>query len=456
MNENRTRENLLARAAQIELPADFRLGTATAAYQIEGAIHQDGKGQSIWDSFSHTPGVIEDGSNGDVACDHYHRVADDVALMARLNANSYRFSLSWCRIQPTGKGRPNTAGLDFYARLLDHLQDAGLDPFLTLYHWDLPQALQDKGGWLNRDTANYFCDYVDIVSRALGDRVQNWTTFNEPFTFSWWGYGTGEDAPGLKLGAAGALATTHHALLAHGMAVSIIRQNAPDPAVGIVLDLNPVEPASDSPDDIDAARRFDGCQNRWYLEPLISGQYPADMLQLFDQHLPVIEPEDGRIIAAPIDYLGINIYRRSIVSAGSEMPPVNFARQRPAGEYTQMGWEVWPASLRQMLTQVDEYCPDLPLYISENGAAFPDVVEADGQINDLARADYLISHLEQAALAIADGVPLKGYFAWTLMDNFEWAAGYQPRFGLIYVDYETQKRTLKFSAECFAQIAAQI
>jgi beta-glucosidase len=448
---------LRRRAEAIRFPEGFVIGAATAAYQIEGAVAVDGRAESIWDRFSHTPGAIKNGDTGDVACDHYHRWRDDVALMAGLNLNAYRFSVAWPRIIPAGRGVVNAAGLDFYDRLVDALLARSIAPFVTLYHWDLPQALQDEGGgWLRRGIADEFVAYADAVSRRLGDRVRHWTTFNELWTFTWWGYAFGEDAPGLRLGAKGALAAAHHALLAHGKAVPVIRANAPGARVGIVLDLNPVSSASDKAEDLAAARRFDGCQNRWYLDALFRGAYPEDMRAVYGAATPDMQSGDMVAISVPLDYLGINVYRRSVIAAGADMPPVNFARVLPPGRYTGIGWEVHPPSLRDILACVHgNYAPGA-LYITENGAAFPDAVASDGAVADLERADYMISHLEQAARAVREGIPLKGYFAWTLMDNFEWAYGFSQRFGLVHVDYGTQARRVKQSGELYRAIAGAV
>jgi beta-glucosidase len=417
---------LSARARAIRLPADFTIGAATAAYQIEGAVAEDGRGESVWDRFTHTPGTIADGQTGDIACDHYHRWREDLALMKQLNLNAYRFSIAWPRIIPEGRGKANEAGLAFYDRLVDGLLEAGIAPFVTLYHWDLPQTLQDEGGgWLRRGVVD---DYLAF----------------------------GEDAPGLKLGAKGALAAGHHALLAHGEAVPLIRANVPGAKVGIVLDLNASTPASGRPEDIAATRRFDGCQNRWYLDALFRGAYPTDMLEVYAGLTPDIRGGDMAAIAAPIDYLGVNVYRRSVIADGADVPPVNFTRIKPPGVYTTMGWEVYPPALYDILAYVqDNYAPG-DLYITENGAAFEDEVPAAGSIVDLDRARYMIAHLEQAARAIQAGIPLKGYFAWTLMDNFEWACGFSQRFGLIHVDYDTQQRRFKASGAFYRAIAGKV
>jgi len=447
-------ERLLARAEELRVPGPFLFGAATAAYQIEGAPKADGKGESIWDRFSHTPGVIADASTGDVACDHYRRWPEDIRLMRELGLGAYRFSLAWSRIQPGGTGKANTTGLDFYKRLIDGLIEAGIRPFLTLYHWDLPQALQDKGGWYNRDTAYRFADYADLVSNALSDRVQNWTTLNEPWTFCWSGHATGEDAPGLKDGAKGGLAASHHALLAHGLAVPAIRGNVGNADIGIVLDLNTVTAASDKAADHAAAKHFEDAQNRWFLDAVFKGHYPQSMLDLCRGLLPDMRSDDNTIIAAPLDYLGVNIYRRSIMAGGTELPPLNFARVNPPGRYSAVNYEVWPQSIEDVLLYVHEHYAPKAIYISENGfATRPEPVTPDGAINDVQRAEYHIDHLDHMARAMRRGVPVKGYFAWTLMDNFEWAYGYSTPFGLAHVDFVTQERRIKFSGEIYAVIA---
>lgn len=435
-----------------QLPENFVIGSATAAYQIEGAVSKGGRGPSIWDVFCHTPGAIKDGSTGDVACDHYHRWRDDLTLMTELGLDAYRFSLSWSRIIPGGRGRVNPEGIDFYSRLIDALLDAGITPFVTLYHWDLPKALQDDGGgWLDPRIVDAFAHYTETVCKHLGDRVKQWTTLNEPWTFCWWGYGLGEDAPGLTLGAKGALLASHHALLAHGAALPIIRAHAKDANVGIVLDLNCVEPASDRPNDRAAARRFDGAQNRWYLDALFRGRYPEDMRELFGE---IFDRHDIADAQQPLDYLGVNYYRRSVIAAGDDMALLAVRRIVPPGDYTEMGWEVWPEGLFDLLTWIDETYRPPCLFVTENGAAFADELR-DDQIEDEARLRYIRAHLEQCARAITSGVPLAGYFVWTLMDNFEWAEGYRPRFGIVRSDVESQIRRVKASGHWLAALQYQ-
>ena len=445
---------LAERARAIVLPRGFVIGAATSAYQIEGAHDLDGKGESIWDRFTKRPGAIVDKSTGDVACDHYRLWRDDIALMKKLNLDAYRFSLAWTRILPAGGGRANGKGIAFYDRLIDGLLAAGIEPFVTLYHWDLPQALQERGGWYNRDTAKYFADYTEAAARAFGDRVKRWTTLNEPWTFCWSGHATGEDAPGLKHGARGGLAASHHALLAHGLAVPVIRANVQGASAGIVLDLNVVTPASDRAADRAAARRFEGAQNRWFLDAVFKGSYPEDMLVLCRNFLPAIGPDDNRIIAAELDFLGVNVYRRSIVAEGSELPPLDFRRIEPSGAYSATRYEIWPQCMHDVLHYVHKNWAPKRLYITENGVALAgDEVSASGEIHDIVRAEYLVDHVEQVARAAAEGVPVAGYFAWTLTDNFEWAYGYTAPFGIVHVDFASQERRIKDSGRIFAEIA---
>ena len=381
-------------------------------------------------------------------------MSEDIALMKQLGLSAYRFSTAWTRIIPDGSGSINQAGLDFYSRLIDELLAAHIAPFLTLYHWDLPQLLQEKGGWYNRDTAYHFANYADAVSRAFGDRVKHWTTLNEPWTFCWSGYATGEDAPGLSDGARGGLVSSHHALLGHGLAVPLIRANAAKASVGIVFDLNVVTPATTSESDVAAAKRFEGAQNRWFLDAVFKGAYPEDMLNLCGDVLPEIENSDNQIIAAPIDYLGINIYRRSIMAEGTELPPLNFQRVSPPGNYSAVNYEIWPECVYDVLQYVHQNYAPKEIFISENGLALAhEIVTDEGEIHDPIRGKYLVDHLSQIARAAKDGIPVKGYFVWTLMDNFEWAYGYTVPFGIVHVDFETQRRRIKDSGKIFAIIA---
>lgn len=445
-----------------DLPDGFVVGTATASYQIEGATREDGRGESIWDAFARVPGAIADGSTGDVADDHYHRWAEDVALMGDLGFDAYRFSIAWPRIQAEGTGPGNRAGLDFYRRLAETLRERGITPWATLYHWDLPQALEDRGGWLDRDTAMRFADYAALVGDALGDVITDWITLNEPWCSSFLGYASGHHAPGRRVGSRSAHAA-HHLLLGHGHALEALRASVPSARVGTTLNLYSVVPASDSEGDADAARRIDGLSNRLFLDPVLRGAYPADVLDDLGETAWFAEnatDDDLKRISAPIDFLGINYYSRHTVASGSAPAAGAPASAYPGSEHvrfvktgapvTQMGWEIHPDGMVDVLRQANALAPELPLYITENGAAYPDRVDADGGIDDPQRAEYLEAHLEAARDAVAEGLPLRGYFIWSLMDNWEWAWGYSRRFGIVHVDYETQKRTPKRSARWVA------
>ncbi len=437
---------LMSDVTQITFPPDFQWGVATAAYQIEGAVREDGRGESIWDRFSHTPGKTIDGDTGDIACDHYHRVDEDIQLLKTLGVKAYRFSIAWPRIIPDGGTVVNQRGLDFYSELTDKLLAAGITPYATLYHWDLPQPLEDLGGWLNRDTTDRFAYYTDVISRKLGDRVKHWATFNEPWCSAFLGYGFGVHAPGQMGFFKAGLAATHTLLLAHGKAVPVLRQNVPDGQVGIVINPMQADPASDSEADRAAAWRNDGYQSRWFFDPIFKGAYPADMVELYGADVPPIEADDMAIISAPIDFLGVNFYNRTLTADDPGGEPLRaIGRKVPGAEYTTMGWEVEPGGLYRLLTRIHrDYAPKA-MYVTENGAAFQDVLEPDG-VHDHRRVAYLQGHFAAAAQAIADGVPLHGYFVWSMMDNFEWGFGYSQRFGIIYVDYATQRRILKDSA----------
>ena len=434
-------------------PADFAWGAATSAYQIEGAASEDGKGESIWDRFAHTPGAIAGGATGDVACDHYHRWRDDLDLMASLNLTAYRFSVAWARVFPEGKGPVNAAGLDFYERLVEGLLARGVAPYLTLYHWDLPQALQERGGWVWRDTALYFADYAAALARRLGDRVGHWITLNEPRVVVTDGYVKGQKAPGLRDPAL-TLPVAHHLLLAHGAATQALRAELPAEArVGITLDFAAIEPATDRDRDVEAARVLDGVRHRLYLDPLYRGAYPEETLALLATPPDLLRGGDLELIATPTDFLGVNYYTRRIAHAGPDGP--TDPRLAPArGALTATGWEVYPRGLTETLRRLrDEYAP-ARMYITENGAAYPDVVAEDGHIHDGKRVDYLRDHIRAARDAIAEGVPLHGYFVWSLLDNFEWSHGYTPRFGVVRTDYATQARIPKDSARLLAAVAA--
>ncbi|TQK50623.1 beta-glucosidase [Streptomyces sp. SLBN-118] len=433
------------------LPADFTWGAATAAYQIEGAVAKDGRSPSIWDTFSHTPGAVAGGDTGDVACDHYHRWPEDIALMKQLGLGAYRFSIAWPRVVPGGDGPVNKAGLDFYDRLVDGLLDAGITPFATLYHWDLPQALQDRGGWPSRETAEHFAAYASAVTERLGDRVRDWATLNEPLCSAWIGHLEGRMAPGLTdLGAA--VHASYHLHLGHGLAVQAIRAASPGARVGIVNNLSPIEPATDRPEDHAAAVRADGHTNRWWLDPIHGRGYPQDMLDVYGVELPQ-RAGDLETIAAPLDWLGLNYYFRQIVTA-DPTGPVPHARQIfvPGARHTAMDWEVHADGLEQLLLRLTEEYGAQRIHVTENGSAYPDVVRADGTIDDPERVRYLEEHLAACARAARQGAPVAGYFAWSLMDNFEWAYGYDKRFGLVHVDYTTQRRTIKGSGHRYAAI----
>ncbi|MDX2170852.1 MAG: GH1 family beta-glucosidase [Deltaproteobacteria bacterium] len=435
----------------MRFPDGFRWGTATAAYQIEGAWDADGKGPSIWDEFSHTPGRIRDGDTGDAACDHYHRYRDDVALMAELGLDAYRFSISWPRVLPSGSGAANQAGLDFYSRLVDALLERHITPFITLYHWDLPQALQARGGWGSRDIAGWFGDYATLLGRALGDRVTHWITFNEPMAFIVLGHNFGIHAPGLSDPAL-AFQASHHMNLAHGNAVRALRATSPGAVIGITQVSMPCYPASDDPADRDAAWRYDGFVNRWYWEPPLLGRYPQDVLDRLGALAPAIAPGDLEQIAPPLDFFGHNSYTRAVVRHDPDSALVGAKTVQTGNPSTAMGWEIYPDHLYDALTRItrDYGAPDI--YITENGAAFEDRV-VNGRVDDPERTSYLREHLLACQRAIADGVKLRGYFCWSLLDNFEWTYGYSKRFGLIHVDFATQQRIVKASGRFFAACA---
>lgn len=443
-------------------PPGFLWGAASAAYQIEGAWNEDGKGESIWDRFAHTPGKIAGGDTGDVACDHYHRYAEDVAAMAAMGLKAYRFSIAWPRIFPNGGAQLNQRGLDFYRRLVAALRDHDILPMATLYHWDLPQVLQERGGWANRDTALRFAEYAAFLFAQLGAEVPFWATHNEPFIAAFFGYGNGEKAPGVRRFWE-VLSVGHHLLLSHGLAVQAFRAaglratpDTPAPAIGIVFMVWPHHPASPRPGDTYAARLVDGAMNRMFLEPLFRARYPDDMMQHFQRRLmrPAIAPGDMDLIAQPIDFLGINTYTRLLHTA-DRRDLLMGARQVPGpGPQTTMGWEIYPPCVYEAIMKARQYT-SLPLYITENGAAFDDRIGPDGSIDDGARIAYLRDHLAEVRRAIDDGADVRGYFVWSLMDNFEWELGFAKRFGLIYTDYTTLKRTWKRSAYWYRDVIAR-
>jgi len=423
-------------------PPDFVWGAATASYQIEGAVHEDGRSESIWDRFAHTPGKVRNDETGDVACDFYHRYRADVALMRELGIDAFRFSIAWPRVIPEPRGAVNEKGLDFYDRLVDELLANGVEPCATLYHWDLPQAIEDEGGWTSRDIVEVFVEYVEPVVDRLGDRVKRWITHNEPWVVAWLGYGFGKHAPG-RASREDAVRATHHLLLSHGRAVEVIRREVSDAEVGITLNLGHVEPATPSDADRAAAREADGFGNRLYLDPLYRAEYPADVLERLGPAAPPVEDGDMELIAIETDFLGVNTYARSVVEAGPDGRPVH--QRVPGSVYTAMDWEVYPDALQKLLVRVrDDYAPPA-IYVTENGAAFDDVRDHEGRVRDPERQAYIAGHIASVGGAIDQGVPVKGYFVWSLLDNFEWAHGYSKRFGLVYVDYPTLARVPKDS-----------
>jgi beta-glucosidase len=431
-------------------PADFVWGAATASYQIEGATHEDGRGESVWDRFSATPGKVRGGDTGEVACDFYHRYPDDIGLMKELGIDAFRFSIAWPRVLPEGRGAVNRAGLDFYDRLVDELLANGIEPFATLFHWDTPQALEDEGGWRQRSTAEAFAEYADAVVTRLGDRVRHWITHNEPWVYAWIGHAWGMHAPGLK-SEADAVAVAHHLLLSHGWAVQAIRRAAPDARVGITLNLAHIYPATDTPEDEAAAYQRDGEDNRWFLDPIFRGSYPADLLERNELVAPHVHDGDLETASAPIDFLGINNYSRFIVAAGASGPQTV---ANPDAQHTDMGWEVYPDGLHDVLVRVARDYGPAAIYITENGAAFPDVRVHDGAVHDVERTAFLESYIGAVGRAIAAGAPVKGYFVWSLLDNFEWAFGYSKRFGIVYIDFPTLERVPKDSFYWYRDLIA--
>lgn len=425
-----------------QFPSDFSWGVATSAFQIEGASHADGKGESIWDQFCRQPDVIADASNGDIACDHYNRVEADLDLIASLGVDTYRFSISWPRVQPLGEGAWNEAGLAFYERLVDGLWQRNIRPHITLNHWDLPQALQNKGGWNARETVHHFVRYARGVYQRLGQRMGAITTHNEPWVMAVLGHEMGIFAPGIKDKKV-SIQVAHHLLLSHGMAVQALRQDGCTLPLGIVLNMAAVVPASGSVADV-AKAKWDKAEGRgWYLDPLLKGHYPSEILADLGANAPVMQPDDLSIIASPIDFLGINYYSRHVSSAD-----VSFDVKQSGLALTEMGWEIYPKGLTDLLLDLNASYTLPSVYITENGGAFKDQ-KVNGHVHDLDRLEYLQTHVAAVANAIAAGVHVKGYMVWSLMDNFEWASGYEKRFGIVHVDYATQQRTLKTSAKWY-------
>jgi beta-glucosidase len=425
-----------------QFPSDFVWGVATSSFQIEGAAREDGKADSIWDVFCRQPGVIADASNGEVACDHYHRLEQDLDLIASLGVNAYRFSIAWPRVQPLGQGAWNEKGLAFYERLVDGLLKRGIKPFATLYHWDLPQALQETGGWAARDTVHRFVDYARGIQARLGDRVHAITTHNEPWVVATLGHDKGIFAPGVKSRAVAAQ-VAHHLLLSHGLALQAMRADGAKAPLGIVLNFAATEPASDSPADQAAARLSDAHSRRWYTDPLFKGHYPAEALEDLGADAPRVEAGDFAAIQTPMDYLGVNYYTRHVAAASG----AHFDAQAAGLPVSDMGWEIYPKGLTDLLCLLKSDYPALPpVYITENGGAFPDPANAEGFVDDQDRIGYISSHIAAVAEAARRGVPMAGYMVWSLLDNFEWASGYAKRFGIVRVDYDTLKRTPKASA----------
>ena len=442
-------------------PKGFFWGTATASYQIEGAWKEDGKGESIWDRFSHTPGKIKNGDTGDVACDSYHRWRDDIALMRAMNLNSYRFSIAWPRIQPSGSGTANVKGIDYYNRLVDALLEARIRPFVTLYHWDLPQALEDKGGWPNRDLALRFADYVQIVAQALGDRVSDWILFNEPMAFSDLGYMEGINAPGRK-SLLDFLRATHVVNLAQAEGFRALKTVRPTARVGTAVSVSPCEPASDSESDKLSAERAHAITNLWFLEPALRGRYP-EALTFLPETAMRIKAGDMEKIRVPLDFIGLNLYYRTIASSPGALERAVHAQDwlfpvrmdgGHEGPMTDIGWEIWPKALYDIVMRITRDYDRPVIEITESGCAYNDGPGADGVIRDTRRISYYQDHLRALARAISEGADVRGYHAWSLMDNFEWAEGYSQRFGLAYVDYRTENRTLKDSGRWYAKVAA--
>lgn len=434
-------------------PRDFVWGAATSAYQIDGAFDEGGRGRSIWDTFARMPGATVHGDTGDVACDHYHRWRDDVALMRRLGLTGYRFSVSWPRLQPDGRGVLNPAGISFYRALLAELHEAGIRPLVTLYHWELPQALEDAGGWPVRDTAARYAEFAGLVGGALGDLADDWITINEPWCQAFLGYESGKHAPGRRH-LPDAVAATHHLLLAHGLGVAAVRAASAGARVGIADILTDVVPASTSADDLAATARYDANSNRLFLDPVLRGGYPDDVREIYEPHGlgRWIEPGDEHAIAVPIDFLGVNHYQRVVVRADAGDHHLGASGTPAEPATTSLGWSVTPEALTAVLGRVARDYPALPLYITENGASYPDYIDPSGEVRDVERVAYLEGYLSAAADAIAAGVDLRGYFHWSLLDNFEWGEGYRSRFGLVYVDYGTQRRIPKASARWYSDV----
>jgi beta-glucosidase len=449
-------------SSDLSFPKGFFWGAATSAYQIEGAWNEDGKGESIWDRFAHTPGKIKNGDTGDIACDSYHRFSEDVALLQAMNLNSYRFSISWPRLQPTGSGPANSKGIDYYSRLIDALLEARIRPFVTLYHWDLPQALEDAGGWPARDTASRFADYAELAARALGDRVSDWMLFNEPLAFTYRGYLEGSYAPG-RQSLLDFLRASHTVNRAQAAGFRALKATRPSARVGTAFSMSPCEPATGSEEDHLAAERAHAVTNLWFLEPALKGRYPEALVFTSETAMGV-KSGDLDQMRAPLDFIGINLYYRTIASAPSAFERISHTQQwlfpvkmtgGQQGPKTDNGWEVWPPALYDMVMRITRDFNRPQIEITENGCAYNDGPDAGGVISDTRRIAYHKQYLQALARIIADGADVRGYHAWTLLDNFEWAEGFSQRFGLAYVDFKTQQRTLKESGRWLAKVAGQ-
>jgi beta-glucosidase len=448
----------------MNFPEDFLWGTATASYQVEGAVDEDGRGTSIWDTFSHTPGKVYRGDTGDIACDQYHRLEEDLDLMVNLGIQAYRFSVAWPRVQPEGSGPADLRGIEYYRRLVDGLRSRSIEPMLTLYHWDLPQALEDLGGWTSRETSRRFAEYAGMVYEALADSVEFWITLNEPWVSAWKGYGMGVNAPGHK-DTFKALAATHHLLLGHGFALECMRSlGHSGNQLGVTLNLSAVRPATEEAADIEAAQRVDGNANRLYLDPIFRGSYPEDMLEHYasESDFAFVREGDLEKISQPLDFLGVNYYFRNTVVDGRRNSELATAERyadldaatvlSPGVEKTAMEWPVEPDGLTELLVRLHEEYTRIPIYITENGCAVYDYVDPEGDVDDEERVAFLDAHFRAAHAAIEQGVDLRGYMVWSLLDNFEWAEGYSKRFGIVFVDYGTQRRIPKMSARWYREV----
>jgi beta-glucosidase len=438
---------------KISFPENFLWGAATAAYQIEGGWNEDGKGESIWDRFSHLPGKIETGEKGDMACDHYHRYEEDINLLKKLGIKSYRLSISWPRIFPNGKGEPNPKGVEFYKKVLSMLVENGITPAVTLYHWDLPQKLQDIGGWANREVADYFEQYARYMFKELGEIVPIWITLNEPWVASFVGNRWGGHAPGLT-DLSTTLLVAHHMLLGHGKAVKAYREMGLKGEIGITLNMGPMYPASKTEEDKAAVLRHDGVVNRWFADPVLKGCYPEDIMDIYSKKvvLPEILPGDMEIIGTRIDFLGVNNYSRDVIKHEAGAWPTELTGVPSDNDKTEMGWEIYPEGLYDLLMRLHKDYNGIKMMITENGASFKDIVNHEGKVEDDLRLDYIYQYLAQAHRAIQDGVNLAGYYVWSFMDNFEWAFGFSKRFGIVHVDFKTLKRTIKKSGYWYSDV----